>query len=148
MDISQLVVTTLIVHSDCPRLHLDEVLLFPLPFTDPSLTHSNLTNVLTSVSTGNLPYCLEIPDSVKRKITDQYKDDEQQRQQFINYYIRLSPYGTSMSWAEVAGALHYWEETTAEASAKKFVHGAPGVGVACVAMCCNVEYCTNDVMCP
>ena len=89
-----------------------------------------MTNVLTSVSTERLQDCLEIPDSVRVKIIDQYKDDGEQRQQFITYYVEYSPYSTS--WIFLAGDLHFTEETTAEALVKKFVEGTRGVCVACV----------------
>ena len=71
-----------------------------------------------------------IPVSVEEKIRDQIKDDGEQRQLFITYYIHYSPYSTS--WTLLASELHYKEETTAEAAVKKFVEGTQGVGVACV----------------
>lgn len=109
------------------------IFFFPLPFTDPSLTHSNVTCALTSVSTERLTVCLMIPYSVEVKITDVYKDVRRQRQQFIHYYVNYSPYSTT--WIFLSGRLHRWEETTAETYVKKFVRGTPGMGVACIAMC-------------
>ena len=99
--------------------------------TDPSLTHSNVTNVLTSVTTKDLPdYYLGIPDGVREKMIDLYKDDGEQRQQFISYYLYYSPYSTS--WTFLGGDLHYREKNIAEATVKMFVKGTAGVGVACV----------------
>ena len=113
---------TLLMHI---RIHLDEVLLFPLPFTDSSLTHSNITNALTSVGTNDLLHWLMIPPSVEEKITDQYKDDGEQRQKFVTFYLQYSPYSTS--WTLLAGELHRREATTAEGMVNKFLQGTPGV---------------------
>ena len=69
-----------------------------------------------------------VPPSVEEKIADLYKDDGEQRQQFITYYLQYSPYSTS--WTFLAGELHRREATTAEGLVKKFHHGTQGEGVA------------------
>ena len=103
--------------------------------TDPSLSHSNVASVLSSISTRDLPRCLDIPKCVRVKITDQYNDDRDQRHQFVTCYLQYSPYSTS--WTCLAGDLHLYEKTTAELMVSKFLHGTRGVGVAYV--CRNVE---------
>ena len=99
---------------------------FHTPFTDPSLTLESLNKVLTTVSTDNLPICLMIPVSVRRAITKLYSNEEEQRQQYLKYFINLSPYAM---WTDITSELHYNEETRAEALAKAFVKSASGVWV-------------------
>ena len=117
-------------HALILKMHHDSLIyaVLSLSFTDPSLTYTNMIHVLSSVGTERLPYCLLIPPRVLEKIKQ--KDDRKQRQQFIKYYIYCSPH--AISWTFLAGKLHYWKETTAEASVKKFVQDATGVSVACV----------------
>ena len=59
-------------------------------------------------------------------ITNLYSNDVEQRKQYLKYFINLSPNAT---WADLAGQLHYEEETRAEALAKAFVKSASGVWV-------------------
>ena len=55
-----------------------------------------------------------------------YSNEEEQRQQYLKYFINLSPYAT---WTDLISRLHYEEETRAEALAKAFVKSASGVWV-------------------
>ena len=64
---------------------------------------------------------------MRDKITDQYEDDGEKRQQLINFYLQYSP--SSFSWNFLASTVHYMEEATAEELVKRFIRGTPGMGV-------------------
>ena len=74
---------------------------------------------------GNLMTCLSIPDSVRRKIRGHSKVVEQQRDEFIYYYRKFSPYSL-WGWGILGGELHYWEEEAALTAAKAYILRAPG----------------------
>ena len=100
-----------------------------IPLTDSSLTHSNLAAVLNTLEVGQLEYCLFSPDSVDEKIMEHCDNDEEQRNELISYWLQSSPYALD-SWKWLSGRLLYWEEESALAAAKRYVHISPGVGVA------------------
>ena len=94
--------------------------------TDTSLTHSNLSKVLSPVATHDLWTCLDIPEDVRLRIAGDCGDDEEQRrEQYIHYYITCSPYAL-LGWSHIAGELHYGKEEIAERAAKDYVQRAPG----------------------
>ena len=95
--------------------------------TDTSLTHSNLTQVLSPVATHDLWTCLDIPEDVRLRIDSNCGDDEEQRRdQHIHYYITCSPYAL-LGWSHIAGELHYGKNLeTAERAAQDYIQRAPG----------------------
>ena len=111
---------------ECIIIHAPEYTLKSLlSFADLSLTHSNVTNVLASITTKWLPVCLRIPGSVRDKILDQHKNDSERRQLLVTFYVQYSPYSTS--WTFLASTVHYMEEITAEVLVRKYIKGTPGV---------------------
>ena len=108
------------------KICMDYLLLIFFQISDTSLIHSNLTKVLSSVATRDLRYCLDMPESVSKRIfSDCGNDGEQKREQRIHYYIICSPYAL-LGWSHVAGQLHYWGEETAARAAKYYVQRVPG----------------------
>ena len=74
--------------------------------------------------------CLNIPESVEKKIREHSKDKEQQREECIYYWMNVSP-DSVIGWGVLGGQLHYWGEEAALRAANDRglqVH----VGVACV----------------
>lgn len=69
------------------------------------------------------------PSSVNEKIKEYCDDVEQQRNQLVQYWRRLSPYA---SWSSLAGQLQRFKEQSALAAAVQYVQRAPGVAVACI----------------
>ena len=107
--------------------------------TDSSLTHSNLTKLLSSVDIDDLYDLLNIPAHVSGRIErDCGYDEEQIREQHIHYYITCSPYAL-LGWSHIAGRLHYEGEETAERAAKDYVQRAPGTCGCGMCMYWNVE---------
>ena len=91
------------------------------------------------MDTGRLGACLDIPYYVSVRINrDCGGDEEQQREQFIHYYITCSPYAL-LGWSHIAGELHYWGEETAERAIKDYVQRAPGTCGCGMCMYWNVE---------
>ena len=71
---------------------------------------------------------LDIPESVSRRIDgDEFDDgdEEQQREQYVHYYITCSPHAL-MGWSHIAERLHGYGEETAKRAAKDYVQRAPG----------------------
>ena len=97
--------------------------LFTFSITDETLTHSSVSSVLNTVKTDQLQYWvyMYIPDSVRDKIVMQCDD---RRDQCIHYWREISPYA---SWTWLAGRLHFWGESVAEAAAKRYFQRVPGV---------------------
>ena len=100
---------------------------YPIPLTDTTLTHSNLTTVLSHVvDIKNLMNCLNIPDSVVEKIREHSKDEDQQRDECIRYFQKYSPY-SMWGWGYLGGELHYWGgEEAALTTAKAYIQRDPG----------------------
>ena len=113
--------------------------------TDSSLTHSNLTKVLSSVATGRLWNRLNIPAGVSVQIDRDCGDDEEQiREQHIHYYITCSTYAL-LGWSHIAGQLHYKGRETAERAAKDYVQMASGTCRCGMCMYWNVEDACDHV---
>ena len=74
---------------------------------------------------GNLMGCLSIPFSVKEKIREHSKDVEQQRHEFIHYYLKSSPFAL-WGWGFLGGDLHFYGQEAALTAAKAYIHRAPG----------------------
>ena len=94
---------------------------------DTTLTHSNLSTVLNHVvDMDKLMNCLNIPPRVMEKIREHSKDEEQQRDECIQYYHKFSPFAM-WGWGYLGGELHYLEvEAAALAAAKAYIQRAPG----------------------
>ena len=112
-----------------------------IPLTDTTLTHSNLSTVLNHVvDMDKLMDCLYIPASVRRKIREHSKDEEQQRREFIHYYLKTTPIAL-WGWGYLGGELHYYGHEAALTAAKAYIQRAPGMcgcGM-CMYMYWNVE---------
>ena len=71
-------------------------------------------------------YCLSILGNVKEKIREHSKDEEQQRDEYIHYYCKFSPFAM-WGWGYLGGELHYREiEAAALTAAKAYIQRAPG----------------------
>ena len=116
-----------------------------ISLTDTTLTHSNLSTVLNHVvDMGDLIDCLDIPPSVQWKIREHNKDEEQQRHEFIHYYLKTSPFAL-WGWGHLGGELHRWGKEDALIVAKAYIQRVPGticmhVGVVCV---CIISHGAN-----
>ena len=95
------------------------------PFSDSSLTHSNLAAVLETVEVRWLGDCLSVQVSMQEKLRQQCDSVEEYRNKLISWWLQCSPYALD-SWKWLSGQLLYWEEGSALAAAKKYVHQTPG----------------------
>ena len=66
-----------------------------------------------------------IPGSVREKIREHNKDEEQQRHECLHYYLKTSPYAL-WGWGYLGGELHYYGEEAALTAAKAYIQRAPG----------------------
>ena len=69
--------------------------------------------------------CLSIPHSVRRKIREHSKDEEQQQHECIHYYLKSSPFAL-WGWEYLGGDLHYWGHEASLTAAKSYIQRAPG----------------------
>ena len=69
--------------------------------------------------------CLCIPSSVTDKIEEHSKDEEQQREESIHYYLKSSPYAL-WGWGYLGGELHRLGQEAALTAAKAYIQRAPG----------------------
>ena len=106
------------------RAAVDDVCV-SIPLTDSSLTHSNLAAVMETVAVQRLEDCLSVPGSMEVKLEQQCDNDEEQRNELISWWLQFSPYALD-SWKWLSGRLLYWEEESALAAAKRYVHQTPG----------------------
>ena len=74
----------------------------------------------------NLMKCLKIPVSVREKIREHSKNEEQQQHECIHYYRKSSPY-SMWGWGYIGGNLHYYGEEAALTAAKAYIQKAPGM---------------------
>ena len=81
---------------------------------------------------------LNIPDSVWQKISEHSKYEEQQRHEFIHYYLKSSPFAL-WGWGYLGGNLHYFGEEAALTAAKAYFQRAPGTCGCGMCMYWNVE---------
>jgi hypothetical protein len=99
----------------------------PCPYftllTDSSLTHLNVSAVLSSVSVLGVEACLRIPSIVRNKIAAQSESEEERRNRLVDWWLKTSPYA---SWQWLSGWSHRWEAETAESAAKRYFQRAPG----------------------
>ena len=98
------------------------------PLSDSSLTHSNLAAVLETVEVGQLGDCFIVPGSVRGKLRQQCDNDEERRNELISWWLQYSPYALD-SWKWLSGQLLFWEEESALAAAKIYIHQTPGMSV-------------------
>ena len=69
--------------------------------------------------------CLNIPFSVEGKIREHSKDEEQQREQYIYYWMNVSP-DSMIGWGVLGGQLHYYGQEVALRAANEYIQRAPG----------------------
>ena len=69
--------------------------------------------------------CLSIPVSVILQIREHTKDNKQQRDEYIHYYQKYSPY-SMWGWGYLGGDLHWWAQEDALTAAKAYIQRAPG----------------------
>ena len=82
--------------------------------------------------------CLYVPDSVWEKIEDHCDNEEQRREECIQYYLNFSCFSL-WSWTYLSGELHYKGEETALTAAKAYIQRAPGTCGCGMCMYWNVE---------
>ena len=75
-----------------------------------------------------LEFCLRVPHGVQGKLQQQCDNDEERRNELISWWLQSSPYALD-SWNRLSGRLLYWEEESALAAAKRYVHQTPGMNV-------------------
>ena len=83
-------------------------------------------------------WCLNIPGSVQKKISEHSKDEEQQRHECIHYYLKSSPFAL-LGWGYLGGWLHYYGQEAALTAAKAYIQRAPGTCGCGMCMYWNVE---------
>ena len=88
---------------------------------------------------GSLMGCLNIPHSVKKKIREHSKDEEQQREECIYYWMNVSPY-SMIGWGVLGGQLHYYGEEAALRAANEYIQRAPGTCGCGMCMYWNVDH--------
>ena len=114
-------------------------ILYCIPLTDTTLTHSNLSTVLNHVvDVDQLENCLDIPYSVWENIKDHSEDEEQLQDDFLYYWRNMSPYSMNR-WDFIGGQLHLFGEETALTAAKAYIQRAPGTCGCGMCMYWNVE---------
>ena len=74
---------------------------------------------------NDLMWCLFIPPTVREKIKEHSKDKEQQRHEFIHYYLKSTPIALC-GWGFLGGELHYHRQVAALTAAKAYIQWAPG----------------------
>ena len=67
-----------------------------------------------------LMLCLDIPGSVEKKIREHSKYEEQQRYEFIHYYLKTTPIAL-WGWGYLGGELHFWGHEAALTTAKAYI---------------------------
>ena len=82
---------------------------------------------------------LNIPGSVRSKIREHSKDEEQQREECIYYWMNFNP-DSMIGWGILGGKLHYWEEEAALRAANEYIQRAPGTCGCGMCMYWNVDH--------
>ena len=77
------------------------------------------------VHISDLMVCLKIPHSVRNKIREHSKDEEQQREECLYYWRNVSPY-SMIGWGFLGRQLHRHEQEAALSAAKKYIQSASG----------------------
>ena len=72
------------------------------------------------------------------KIEDHCDNEEQRREECIQYYLNFSCFSL-WNWTYLSGELHYWGEETALTAAKAYIQRAPGTCGCGTCMYWNVE---------
>ena len=72
--------------------------------------------------------CLHVPYSVQEKLQQQCDNDEERRNELISWWLQSSPYALD-SWNWLSGRLLRYEQKSALAAAKRYVHQTPGMNV-------------------
>ena len=74
-----------------------------------------------------LERCLRVPGSARGKLAQQC-DNEECRNQLISWWLQYSPYALD-SWKWLSGQLLRYEEDSALAAAKTYIHQTPGMSM-------------------
>ena len=90
------------------------------------------------VDLGRLMNCLHVPGNVRKKIREHSKDEEQQREECIHYYLKSSTFAL-WGWGFLGGQLHYCGQEAALTAAKAYIQRAPGTCGCGMYMYWNVE---------
>ena len=77
---------------------------------------------------GQLGIYLLVPFSVEGKLQEQCDNDEERRNELISWWLQSSPYALD-SWKWLSGRLLRYEQKSALAAAKRYVHQTPGMNV-------------------
>ena len=91
--------------------------------TDSSLTHLNVSAVLSSVSLWGVGRCLWIPRSVSDKIEAQSESEEERRNKLVDWWLKTSLYA---SWQWLSGLSHYSGKERAVSAAERYFQRSPG----------------------
>ena len=83
--------------------------------------------------------CLDMRLSVRWKIRQHSKDEEQQREACIYYWMNFSP-DSMIGWGVLGGWLHRWGEEAALRAANKYIQRAPGTCGCGMSMYWNVDH--------
>ena len=83
--------------------------------------------------------CLDIPLSVERKIREHSKDEEQQREECIYYWMNVSP-DSIIGWGFLGGELHSFRYEAALRAANEYIQRAPGTCGCGMCMYWNVDH--------
>ena len=86
--------------------------------------------------------CLGIPNSVMEKIREHSKDEEQQREECIYYWMNVNSYSV-IGWGFLGGWLHHHGEEAALRAANEYIQRAPGT-CGC-GMCIDRAYITQQI---
>ena len=66
-----------------------------------------------------------MPGRVRDELEQQCDNDKEHRNELTSWWLQLSPYALD-SWKWLSGQLLGWEEESAFAAAKRYVHQTPG----------------------
>ena len=83
--------------------------------------------------------CLDIPLSMRGKIREHCKDEEQQREECIYYWMNVSP-DSMIGWGMLGGWLHCYGEEAALRAANEYIQRAPGTYGCGMCMYWNVDH--------
>ena len=97
----------------------------PVSFPDPTLTFTNVTKALESVrNVGVLGMVLNVPPSVRDKISRDYATPEQQWNATVSHWLQSTP---NASWSVLGGRLYLGEETAALKAVKQYIQSPTGM---------------------
>ena len=93
-------------------------------FSDSTFTNENVSAVLASVPTYDLPSVLWIPESRKKQIQTLSHSKTDERIGFINYFLECS---VLAEWSSLTGLLYFSQQFDSLEAAKKFISTTRGI---------------------